>query len=206
MTGDGPRTPGDLVLHPVALVGLTLLVLNDHVLKGVGPGWLTGKLSDVAGLLFLPFLLLAVYDVVRRGRPPGVRASVVVGVGTGVLFAAVKLLDPVRAAAAAVAGIARAPLDAATALLTGRGAPPVGPVTIVADPSDVLAVAACAAVVLVVRRARRRRPLSGLSGPQLRAGSTMRQPSPTGTSPSARSTAATTTLVPVPETFSHRLP
>ena len=36
--------------------------------------------------------------------------------------------------------------------------------------------------------------------------STRRQPSPSGDSLSGRSASATTTFVPVPETFSHRLP
>lgn len=42
---------------PVACMGL--VALNDHWLKGSGllPGWLTGKLSDVAGLYFAPLLL-----------------------------------------------------------------------------------------------------------------------------------------------------
>jgi hypothetical protein len=36
-----------------------VLVLNDHWLKGAGllPGWLTGKLSDFAGLIVAPILL-----------------------------------------------------------------------------------------------------------------------------------------------------
>jgi hypothetical protein len=38
---------------------LLALVLNDHWLKGAGllPGWLTGKLSDFAGLIVAPILL-----------------------------------------------------------------------------------------------------------------------------------------------------
>ena len=147
------RAPGDLVLHPVALVGLAVLLLNDHVLKGVAPGWLTGKLSDVAGLTFLPFLLLALVDVVRRRRTPGVpvAAAVAVSMGTALVFAAVKLVDPVRVLAAGLAGVARAPIDAVAAWTTGAPRPPLVPALIAADPSDVLAVVACAAVLLVVR-------------------------------------------------------
>jgi hypothetical protein len=47
------------------------LLLNDHVLKAVAPGLLTGKLSDVAG---------------RRGRSPGRLGGTIVlagGVGWG---------------------------------------------------------------------------------------------------------------------------
>jgi hypothetical protein len=41
---------------------LAVLLVNDHVLKGAGllPGWLTGKLSDVAGLVVAPWLLARV--------------------------------------------------------------------------------------------------------------------------------------------------
>ena len=41
-----------------------VLAVNDHVLKGAGlvPGWVTGKLSDLAGLFFFPLLLTALWD------------------------------------------------------------------------------------------------------------------------------------------------
>jgi len=44
---------------PVFGVALFVLLLNDHWLKGAGllPGWLTGKLSDFAGLIVAPILL-----------------------------------------------------------------------------------------------------------------------------------------------------
>ena len=73
---------------------LIALVFNDHVWKGVGPGWLTGKLSDVAGLVVLPVALAALANLVlgprvagRRGRRRVAAASIaVVGIG----FASVK--------------------------------------------------------------------------------------------------------------------
>jgi hypothetical protein len=51
---------------------LGVLVLNDHFLKGAGvlPGWLTGKLSDFAGLLVAPALLISAL----RLRASGTRA------------------------------------------------------------------------------------------------------------------------------------
>lgn len=45
--------------HPVTLLSITLLLLNDHVLKVISPSWLTGKLSDFAGLFFFPFIVAA---------------------------------------------------------------------------------------------------------------------------------------------------
>jgi hypothetical protein len=63
------RLPSRPVLRPAApslcrappIVALIVLVANDHVLKGsaLAPAWLTGKLSDVAGLFLFPILLTA---------------------------------------------------------------------------------------------------------------------------------------------------
>src|SRR5690242_20127817 len=49
------------LLHPLPLAAVAVLAINDHLLKGAGvlPGWLTGKLSDIAGLFFFPLLLTA---------------------------------------------------------------------------------------------------------------------------------------------------
>lgn len=49
--------------HPATLVALLLLVVNDHLLKSLWPGPVTGKLSDAAGLVLAPPLLAL---VVRR--------------------------------------------------------------------------------------------------------------------------------------------
>jgi hypothetical protein len=56
-------------LHPVPLVALIVLAVNDHYWKGAGvlPGWLTGKLSDFAGLLFFPLLLTSLADTLLYG-------------------------------------------------------------------------------------------------------------------------------------------
>lgn len=37
--------------------GIILLLLNDHIFKSLTPSWLTGKVSDFAGLFIFPFLL-----------------------------------------------------------------------------------------------------------------------------------------------------
>jgi hypothetical protein len=69
---DGPgktALPLGEFLHPVPLGALLVLALNDHVLKGRGllPTVLTGKLSDLAGLVFFPLLLTALADCVALG-------------------------------------------------------------------------------------------------------------------------------------------
>ncbi len=45
--------------HPATLLGVGLLLLNDHLLKALTPSLLTGKLSDFAGLFVFPFFLIA---------------------------------------------------------------------------------------------------------------------------------------------------
>lgn len=57
--------PSRALLTPLFLIALFTLAINDQLLKGAGllPGWLTGKLSDFAGLLVLPVVLAVVFRV-----------------------------------------------------------------------------------------------------------------------------------------------
>ncbi|MCU0676285.1 MAG: hypothetical protein MUE69_26280 [Myxococcota bacterium] len=69
---------------PAWWLALTLLVLNDHVLKRAFPGALTGKLSDFAGLFVAAPLLSALVARTRRAR-------IVAYVATGAVFAAINV-------------------------------------------------------------------------------------------------------------------
>ena len=72
--------------HPMWLVALVMLVVNDHVLKhSEVAGLMTGKLSDVAGLIVAPVLLAALLGVTTR------RGLALAGVATGIVFAAINL-------------------------------------------------------------------------------------------------------------------
>jgi hypothetical protein len=91
--GRPPAVAGDFILHPVVLISLALLVVNDHYWKGRGPGVITGKLSDAAGLVVTPavvaIVILAVATMFSRQvtrRALAWTSVVVVGVG----FALVK--------------------------------------------------------------------------------------------------------------------
>src|SRR5262245_28812425 len=67
---DPPRSARFAVLlHPLFLCALALLLVNDHLLKGAGilPGAITGKLSDLAGLIVAPVLVAA---LVGARTPP----------------------------------------------------------------------------------------------------------------------------------------
>jgi hypothetical protein len=50
-------------VHPATILSIILLLLNDHLFKAIAPSWITGKVSDFAGLFFFPFLLAAVLSV-----------------------------------------------------------------------------------------------------------------------------------------------
>ena len=95
-----PLLPVEELLHPLPLLAVALLALNDHLLKrsGLLPGWLTGKLSDVAGLFFFPLLLTALLRTIlllfRRRRPltPGLLGGAILV--TGAAFTALQLSAP----------------------------------------------------------------------------------------------------------------
>ena len=64
--------PINELLAPGPLLALIVLGINDWVLKGSSaPVWLTGKLSDFAGLFVFPLVATAAFDLVLmmfRGR------------------------------------------------------------------------------------------------------------------------------------------
>ena len=55
--------PSTYLLNYIFLAGLLLLALNDHLWKDLYGNWLTGKLSDVAGVVILPLFLAAVFQL-----------------------------------------------------------------------------------------------------------------------------------------------
>ena len=51
--------------HPIVLTALALTAVNDHYLKYAYPNFLTGKISDFAGLFFFPLLLYGLYEFAK---------------------------------------------------------------------------------------------------------------------------------------------
>jgi hypothetical protein len=49
--------------HPLSLLSIVVLLLNDHIFKIISPSWLTGKLSDFSGLFFFPFIVAAALSI-----------------------------------------------------------------------------------------------------------------------------------------------
>ncbi len=102
--------------HPVWLTAVVILVLNDHVFKQSPAlaGLLTGKLSDVAGLVVAPPLLAVLVGASSRWARLGCMAAV------GAVFAAINVSPPCARALEAV--------------LSGLGMPS----RVVVDPTDLL--------------------------------------------------------------------
>lgn len=74
-----------VLAHPVWLAALALLVVNDHVLKALAPGLVTGKLSDVVGLFMAPALLATLLRTHSR-RGLGLAHAAI-----AIVFTAIKL-------------------------------------------------------------------------------------------------------------------
>lgn len=134
-------------MHPVAIAALVVLVFNDHVAKDRWPSDVTGKVSDVAGLVFFPLLLLSIAEaarwVIHRDRwALGSRALVAAIVITAVGFTAIKTWGPAGDAYRVANGVARWPLDAVPSLVRGDDLPPVGTVRLVEDRTDLFALVA----------------------------------------------------------------
>ncbi|MDI6102444.1 hypothetical protein QLQ12_27875 [Actinoplanes sp. NEAU-A12] len=73
--------------HPVTMAALALLIVNDHVLKNTHPGWVTGKLSDAAGMVLAPPLLAALAGLIAPRLPfRRLAAGSIVTVGLGFGF------------------------------------------------------------------------------------------------------------------------
>lgn len=153
---------GGLVRSPVFLVALAVLFVNDQVLKARFGGPITGKLSDVAGLIVVPIVVVTVTEIVR-GRTCDVSTMVRCSVGVAAVFALVQLWAPAGAAYEDVFGVARWPVDSLVALLGGGLPSAPGRVALFADPTDLLALPAAVIPVWIARRHRRRRPSHGTS-------------------------------------------
>ncbi len=127
------------LLSPIALGAIALLVINDHVLKGLMPGVVTGKLSDIAGMVFFPLFLAALLELFgARHR------KLVLGcaIATGVVFAAVKTIGPAADAYRLGLGVLQWPFRALVALVRGDGLPAIAEVALTMDPTDLIALPA----------------------------------------------------------------
>ena len=83
-------TDDSLASHPIILASLVGWLINDHILKDLYGNWLTGKASDVFGLIVFP--VLVALPLQRLGSPAIRRWSLPFGsVVTALLFVAINV-------------------------------------------------------------------------------------------------------------------
>lgn len=141
------------VVHPITLGSLAILLVNDHVLKAAYPGWLTGKLSDFAGLAFIPVMVA----FALRGR--GTRAVALAALAVCSAFAAVKTSQAACDVYADAVGAIRWLLAAPSVLVRGGWLHGPSRGVVMCDRTDLLALPfGLVGVVLTARAARSGRP------------------------------------------------
>ncbi|MFN7145673.1 MAG: hypothetical protein ACK4YP_17990 [Myxococcota bacterium] len=123
--------------HPLVLVAGVVVVVNDHVLRAVSPGWLTGKLSDAGFLVVAPVFVASALAMVGV---PGRWARGVGLIGVAALYTTLQLWAPLGAFVRA---------------------------NHVADPEDLLVLPALLGAVYAWRTARRRAVLGAVALPML---------------------------------------
>jgi hypothetical protein len=125
------------VVHPVTLAAAAVLLLNDRVGKSLWPGPVTGKASDVAGLVVAPAVLaLLLALLVPRAPVRFVGGVALAATGTGFALAKVTAAGN----AVAVAGWEQV----------------AGSAQVVRDPTDLVALPALVLAALVCRTVTRR--------------------------------------------------
>ncbi|HVH41981.1 MAG TPA: hypothetical protein VM925_06545 [Labilithrix sp.] len=130
-----------LIGHPAVLGAIATLVSNDHVLKHAHPSWLTGKLSDAAGLFFFPVLLLWLLEraLPSRERGAATRKLASCALVTAVVFSWIKV-DPSGTEFYRLAlAVVQWPFRALGALTHGAHLPALAKVLAVTDPTDLFA-------------------------------------------------------------------
>src|SRR5688572_21313054 len=122
--------------HPFALGALALWIVNDQILKTRFPGVLTGKLSDIAGMIVAPLALAAVIELVL----PRVRRETIAWSAfaiVGLAFALTKTWMPANEAFCTTLALLRAP--ARLLLQHLHGGEWRESVVLVRDPTDLIA-------------------------------------------------------------------
>lgn len=120
------------LVHPVALVALAAWIANDHFLKRLHPGLVSGKLSDVACLIVVPLLAIATIELVRGSSTRAIWIACIAA--TGLVMVTINLFDAAAFAYRWGLGIAHWPLR----VVLDHQLAPVRPAQLTMDPTDLL--------------------------------------------------------------------
>ena len=122
--------------HPATWLSIALLLVNDHILKVIYPSWITGKLSDFAGLFFFPFIVATGLSfLLSRYHVPSLRVGQIAFGLVGIWFILLKTTPLVNGLSTSLA----------SRLI---GYPP----QYVIDPSDLIALSAMLPAWIIWRR------------------------------------------------------
>lgn len=155
------------LLTPWALAAIAVMVINDHWLKALAPGLVTGKLSDMAGLAFFPLFLVELARLpgfVRR-RHSDRSLLLLTTLLTMLVFAAVKTVPLCAETYRVGLGLLQWPLRALAALLQHQPAPHLKRVHLCRDATDLIALPFATIAVLVRQKVSTDRRSPGLSSP-----------------------------------------
>ena len=126
-SGFGRRCEAALV-HPATVAALVVLLLNDLVFKSVWPdSWVTGKLSDLAWVVFALPLLAFLLSLVVGKSAVGYRVAFIASyVGLPLLYAAYNTFEPVyywiiRGLSVTSGGTAESPQDVTDSVVIPLG-------------------------------------------------------------------------------------
>jgi hypothetical protein len=155
------RRASDLLLTPLFLVALTAWAFNDHVLRKLAPGALSGKLGDAAAMVVFPILVAATLAPLARRLRVSDRLLVdAAALGTALLLSAIQLH----------AGVAHAYQWALGSVQYAAGWSPVHALAAhTMDPTDALVTPLAVLPALAIRGVRLRELVGRRSWPLLNA-------------------------------------
>ena len=98
MSDNFQRRCGSALTHPLTIGAVFALLLNDLALKPLWPGhWGTGKLSDLAWMVFAPPLLAFLLSHLTRRNPFAERGAFTIAyLGLPLLYVAFNTLEPLH--------------------------------------------------------------------------------------------------------------
>ena len=134
------------LMHPIALIALATWIGTDHYAKAAHGGVVTGKLSDVACLIVVPLLAIALWEL---WRPASRRVAIACIVATGAVMISINLFDSAAWLYRYGLGTVQWPLRA----MMGGELPAIRPAQLTMDPTDLLTLPALLVPALLLRRA-----------------------------------------------------
>ena len=135
-----PHYPCSGLMNLTFVFSLVVLFCNDHYWKGVGPGWITGKLSDVVILVVAPLTLQAIIEtllsVYGASWGPNRKVLIFSCLLMGLIMALINLWEPASWCYRWGLGSLQWPFRTVISLITDGETIVMRPVQLTVDPTD----------------------------------------------------------------------